>query len=69
MVSHHGNIVTFIKIDGGQGCSPHISRNGLTSLRAAGFCLFSASQLSGEIVAKDEREEDVQIKDKNVTRT
>ena len=33
------------------------------------FLFILASQLSGEIVAKDDREEDVQIKDKNVTRT
>ena len=32
------------------------------------FLFIFAAKLSGEIVAKDDREEDVQIKEKNVTR-
>ena len=39
-----------------------------SSVRAELVFVYFCRQLSGEIVAKDDREEDVQIKEKNVTR-
>ena len=72
---HQGNSQPTIKIDGGQGSSflekclimPEIIFPSLSVCSCWWFLFIFASQLSGEIVARDDAEEDVQIKDKNVT--
>ena len=74
---HQGNSQPTIKIDGGQGSSflekclimPEIIFPSLSVCSCWWFLFIFASQLSGEIVARDDAEEDVQIKDKNVTPT